>query len=224
MSRVDDGPRDPGAVATSAIIPAHNEAPTLAAVVTAARRTPCVDEVIVVDDGSHDATAAVGRWAGADRVVRLGRNRGKGAAVQAGADAAAGHCLVLLDADLLGLRSSHLVSLAEPVRGGMADMTVGFFMGGRTSTDLAQALAPWLSGQRAVRRAVLEAVGDLAETSFALETALDRWCRRDGSRVRPVGLPGLSHRWKEEKLGVLAGLLARVRMYWEILRYRSRSV
>lgn len=210
-------------VTTSAIIPAFNEAPTLGAVVAATRRAACVNEVVVVDDGSTDDTAEVGRRSGAHRVIRLGRNKGKGAAVQVGAEAAGGDCLLLLDGDLLGLRCSHVASLTEPVQGGAADMTVGYFVNGRVSTDLAQALTPWLSGQRAVTRTVLEDAGDLDGTSFALETALNRWCRRDGVRVRRVGLPGLSHRWKEEKLGAVAGAMARARMYWEILRYRSRS-
>ena len=57
-------------------------------------------EVVVVDDGSPDDTAAVAEAAGADRVVRLDRNQGKGAAVRAGVAVASGRTVVFTDADL----------------------------------------------------------------------------------------------------------------------------
>jgi glycosyltransferase involved in cell wall biosynthesis len=63
-----------------AVIPAHDEAPRIAAVVEAAR---AFLRVIVVDDGSSDATADVARAAGAE-VVERHPNQGKGAALRAG--------------------------------------------------------------------------------------------------------------------------------------------
>ncbi len=82
-----------------ALIPAFNEAQRVGAVVTQARAH--VAEVVVVDDGSADATSAVARAAGAT-VLAHSQNRGKGAAIvtaldyfrQSGAEAA-----ILLDAD-----------------------------------------------------------------------------------------------------------------------------
>ena len=56
--------------------------------------------MIVVDDGSEDATAARAGAAGADRVIVFDRNRGKGAAVRAGMLAATGDAVVFTDADL----------------------------------------------------------------------------------------------------------------------------
>jgi glycosyltransferase involved in cell wall biosynthesis len=83
----------------SVILPAHDEAATIAAVVEAcARSSPEVREVVVVDDGSTDETGAIARSAGA-RVVELPDNRGKGHALRAGVDAAEGDVLVFLDAD-----------------------------------------------------------------------------------------------------------------------------
>ncbi|MEZ5371480.1 MAG: glycosyltransferase [Microthrixaceae bacterium] len=57
-------------------------------------------EVIVADDGSLDDTSRRAAEAGADRVVTLPENRGKGAAVKAGMLAASGSTRVFLDADL----------------------------------------------------------------------------------------------------------------------------
>jgi glycosyltransferase involved in cell wall biosynthesis len=67
----------------SLIIPAHNEARTLSAVVAGA--LPLVQRVLVVDDGSDDGTAAVARDAGAE-VLSHSRRLGKGAALRSGLD------------------------------------------------------------------------------------------------------------------------------------------
>ena len=66
-----------------ALVPAYERADSVAATVVALRALERVDEVVVVDDGSRDATADVARDAGA-RVVQLGANVGKGGAVAAG--------------------------------------------------------------------------------------------------------------------------------------------
>jgi glycosyltransferase involved in cell wall biosynthesis len=82
-----------------AVIPAFQAAATLGAVVAGVRRR--IERVVVVDDGSTDATAAVALAAGAE-VERLERNGGKGVALRRGIDlalAAEPGALVLLDAD-----------------------------------------------------------------------------------------------------------------------------
>src|ERR1700686_847176 len=67
------------------VIPAWNEADRVQATVTAALGLPAVAVVIVVDDGSKDGTAGAARSAGAV-VTRHARNRGKGAALETGAE------------------------------------------------------------------------------------------------------------------------------------------
>jgi glycosyltransferase involved in cell wall biosynthesis len=66
------------------VIPAYNEADRVGATVAAARALPGVGVVVVVDDGSRDATAAVAREAGA-RTLRYARNHGKSMAMMVGA-------------------------------------------------------------------------------------------------------------------------------------------
>jgi len=87
-------------MSVSVVIPAYQAADSIGATVRAAHSVPGVTEVIVVDDGSRDGTAEAAAEAGADRVIVLPRNRGKGAALAAGSQAAARERLLFLDADL----------------------------------------------------------------------------------------------------------------------------
>src|ERR687891_740135 len=66
-----------------AIVPAYNEAERLEKTIAALWTIPQIRNVLVVDDGSTDDTAAVAFRAGAE-CISLGRNRGKGAALNAG--------------------------------------------------------------------------------------------------------------------------------------------
>jgi glycosyltransferase involved in cell wall biosynthesis len=80
-------------------------------------------EIVVVDDGSSDATAEIARAAGADRVVVQPENHGKGAAVRAGMAVARGRTLAFTDADL-AYAPAQLLTLVLAVEDGW-DVVVG---------------------------------------------------------------------------------------------------
>jgi len=197
------------------IVPAYNEASTVAAVIKVALAAG-LGSVLVVDDGSTDGTADAAQQAGAG-VVRLGVNRGKGGALQAGALAADADVVVLLDADLVGLTPKHVRDLAGPVIAGEVDMTRGIFSGGRWRTSMAQRVTPQLSGQRALRRRALLDVPGLGTSRYGVEVAITRHAIRDNWRFVDVPMPGVSQVMKEEKRGFLRGLVVRARMYGNIL-------
>ena len=83
---------------TSVIIPAFNEADSIADVVSALAASAVWHQLIVVDDGSEDDTAERARAAGAT-VVRHPYNKGNGAAVKSGVRAATGEFVLIIDAD-----------------------------------------------------------------------------------------------------------------------------
>ena len=117
------------AVRLSVVVPAYREAGRIGATVAALRAAlaPVHEEggaeIVVVDDGSDDGTAAAGRAAGADMVVEFPVNRGKGAAVRAGMRAASGAVVAFTDADL-SYPPHQLLALLEEVEQG-ADAAVG---------------------------------------------------------------------------------------------------
>src|SRR5918993_4444499 len=82
----------------SVILPAKNEAEGLQRTLPALRAQLPDAEVIVVDDGSTDATAAVAADHGA-RVLSAPYSMGNGAAIKRGARAASGDIIVFMDAD-----------------------------------------------------------------------------------------------------------------------------
>jgi glycosyltransferase involved in cell wall biosynthesis len=90
--------QETNSVALSIVIPAKNEAAAIADVVASARSEYPEAEIIVVDDGSTDATADLAETAGAT-VVRHPESLGNGAAVKSGARAAKGEILALMDGD-----------------------------------------------------------------------------------------------------------------------------
>jgi rSAM/selenodomain-associated transferase 1 len=119
---------------TSVVIPALNEEPVIGQVVTRLRECPAlqlagITDIVVVDNGSDDGTAAVARAAGA-RVVSEPR-RGYGRACLAGVLAATdAEVIVLMDGDGSDVPED-ILRVWEPVRAGVADLAMGSRTRGR---------------------------------------------------------------------------------------------
>jgi glycosyltransferase involved in cell wall biosynthesis len=205
----------------SLIIPAYNEAHNISRVLDVVTQMDDFQEIIVVDDGSVDRTHEVAARYPV-HVIRLERNQGKGAAIAAGVRAAKSPFLVLLDADLIGLTPEHIRRLTRPVMEGEAVMTMGLFARGRLATDLAQKISPSITGQRALRREVLEGLSRLEETRYGVDLMLTRHVKRLNLPVQHVWLDDVTQQMKEEKLGFSRGFAARLKMYWDILRVMVR--
>lgn len=211
----------------SVVIPAYNEADRIAATVTALHTIPEIEEILVVDDGSTDATAEKARRAGAT-VLLVPTNSGKGYALSVGMTGARGDLLLMLDADL-GESAGETGKLLTPLLNGSADMTIATFpvipgKGGGfgfvvrlarwgIARSTGQTMAAPLSGQRAFRRAVWDKLGGFAP-GFGAEVALtiDTLCA--GFRVVEVPTT-MTHRvtgrdWR--------AIRHRARQFWAVVR------
>ncbi|WP_332750961.1 glycosyltransferase family 2 protein [Hydrogenophaga sp.] len=136
----------------SVVMPAKNEAEGLQRTLPALRAQLPDAEVIVVDDGSTDATAAVAAEHGA-RVLSAPYSMGNGAAIKRGARAAGGDILVFMDAD--GQHDpAHIQQLLRQIEAGF-DMAVGARgAGGQANVGRGAAnavynrLASWMTGHK----------------------------------------------------------------------------
>jgi glycosyltransferase involved in cell wall biosynthesis len=109
-------------VKVSFLIPAYNEAATIGEVLERVAALGLDSQVVVVDDGSTDDTAAIAEAAGA--VVIRQPNRGKGAAIRAAIAAADGDIAVIQDADM-EYDPVDVPDLIEPIVRGVADVVYG---------------------------------------------------------------------------------------------------
>jgi dolichyl-phosphate beta-glucosyltransferase len=193
------------------VLPAFEEAGRVAASVERVRRE--LDdlqragdlEIVVVDDGSADATAAEAEAAGADQVVVNPTNLGKGGAVKAGIAVARGDSVAFTDVDL-AYAPAQLLRLLEAIESG-ADMAVGSRWlaasdnTGRVSAQRALAsrvfnitsrlaVGVWRDTQCGLKAFSRSAATDLFERvsldGFAFDVELFLAARGAGLRVREV--------------------------------------
>ncbi|MGD8626589.1 MAG: glycosyltransferase family 2 protein, partial [Anaerolineae bacterium] len=221
-----------------AVIPAYNEARFIGSVVLKARKH--VDHVIVVDDGSRDATVEIARAAGAE-VIRHGQNRGKGVALNSGLRRALIHnadVMIVLDGDGQHFPEEMPVVLA-PVLSGQADIVVGSrYLGDSRAVPRHRVLGHWAftsltniisgvrvtdsqSGFRAFSRRAVEAMR-FASSGFSVESEMQFLARERDLHL--VEVPITADYMEKPKrpvaahgLMVLNGLLRMVGQYRPLL-------
>ncbi len=210
-------------MSVSVIIPAYNEEKTIGNVLRSVKSIPLVDEIIVVNDSSTDDTSLIAKNYGVC-VIDMPENIGKGGAISAGLKICSSEIILLLDADLIGLKMNHIYDLLIPVINDDFDMTVGIFKHGRTVTDFAQKIAPRLSGQRALKKLMLEEIDDIDLIGYGLEASLTKLVKNKSYKVKEVYLKDLTHLTKEEKMGVMSGFSSRMKMYWDIMKVMKKNI
>lgn len=202
---------------TSVIIPAYNEEHTIAEVIKTVKKVPEIESIVVVSDGSTDRTVEIARSLKV-KVYEMKENIGKGGAMKRGFEKTDSEILLFLDADLIGLKCEHIYSLIDPIRKNIADMTIGIFSKGRLITDLSQFITPYISGQRAIRRKIIDVIPDLDLSKFGVEVAINKAVKKYDYRIQTIKLCNVTQRIKEEKYGLLEGTKKRLQMYLDIVK------
>lgn len=226
----------------SVVIPAYNEAlrlgPTLRRVVDYLRSEGRPFEVLVVDDGSTDATSEVAQEYAAEgvRLLRQEVNRGKGAVVKAGVLASQGREVLLLDADLSTpiedieklrphLAESPVVLGSRSVAGSDITEHQPFYreMMGRTFNLIIRLLG--VGGLNDTQCGFKLLAGDVARELFA-ELRIERFAydvelvwlaRKHGYEVVEVGV-----RWADSSSSKVNPVSDSLRMLWDVLAMRLR--
>ena len=111
----------------SVVIPVYNEEHNIREILRRVQATKLAKEIVVVDDGSQDGTREILKkmdGKGKIRVILHERNKGKGAAVVTGLNAAKGDVLLIQDADL-EYDPRDYPALLQPIHEGVADVVYG---------------------------------------------------------------------------------------------------
>ena len=201
-------------------MPAHDEAPRIAAVVEGAHRHL---PVVVVDDGSTDATADVAERAGAT-VIRQSPNQGKGAALRAGFTAAlarGAEAVITLDGDGQHDPVEIPAFLGTYARRSVAGERTELVIGARSfrrmppvrrvanwlgTVTLSAALGRWIadnqSGYRLVGRRLMRAMLASREDGFSFEVEMIAVCLREGWAIEWIPIRTI---YADERSHIRAG-------------------
>jgi glycosyltransferase involved in cell wall biosynthesis len=221
----------------SVLVPALNEERTLEAVIEAVLRSPVDLEVVLVDDGSTDATWEImSRRADGDRVraFRHERNQGKGGAVRTALREARGEVVIIQDADL-EYDPSEYQKLLAPIQTGRAEIVYGsrgfashtaysfwYVMGNKLVTLATNVLyncyiSDMETGYKVMPRAVALQLA-LEARGFELEPEITAKLLRSGHRIYEVPITYAARtRAEGKKLTMMDG----ARAFKTLVRYRT---
>jgi glycosyltransferase involved in cell wall biosynthesis len=220
-------------VKVSFLIPAYDEERTIGEVIERIQKLDLDSQIIVVDDGSTDETAAIAERLGV-QVIRQA-NRGKGAAIRAGIPLIEGDVAVIQDADM-EYDPVDVPELIEPIVRGSADVVFGSRLsGGRpqraylfwhllgnrflsllTNLLFNTTLSDMETGYKAFRSDVLRSL-DLREDGFGIEPEMTgKVCRL---KLRIYELP-ISYYGRTYEEGKKITWRDGFRAIWVLLRVR----
>jgi glycosyltransferase involved in cell wall biosynthesis len=174
-----------------------------------------VGKVWVVDDGSTDRTAEVAHDAGAHLIRSFGRGD-KALALATGVSASRAEALVFFDGDILDLTPAHFEALVEPVLTGDVQLSCGLVDYGPLRNPLFLRLPP-ITGLRALRRSVFEAIPREKLRGFQVEIMINEVIARGGLPSAIRVLSGIGHVSKVQKNGWRSGGISHARMTLELL-------
>lgn len=204
---------------TTCLIPCYNERKRIGQVLEVVTNIRSVTQVICIDDGSSDGTAAYIKehWPNV-QLEQLEQNQGKAAAIQRGLRAANNELILLMDADLQGLKQEEIEDAIDVFRQYTSiDMII-----------LRRINSPWfvrwyrsdvlLSGERLLLKSDLEQVLEQDVSRYQLEVAINRYMIKSHKQVRWMPCTAMNT-YKVDKWGVLGGSKREFMMYVEIVYY-----
>lgn len=202
------------------LVPAYNEAATIRELLERIDALGIDRQIIVVDDGSHDATAEVVRAYAAEHpgVLLLEKpNGGKGSALRHGIPHVDADVVVIQDADL-EYDPAEVPALIEPIEAGVADVVYGSRLsGGRaqraylfwhmvgnrflsllTGLLFNTTLSDMETGYKAFRTEILKSL-PLTEDAFGIEPEITGWICRRHLRIYEVPISYYGRTYAEGK-------------------------
>lgn len=199
----------------AAIVCAYNEQPRIGDVLRALLSAACINEVIVVDDGSNDGTADfVRREFPRVHVLRNEHNLGKAGSMDRGVAATTAAVIFFCDADLQNFQSIHAEQIINPVLKGECSMFIGVRNNSAQKIFIPFALN---SGERTIPRKFWEELPQFYKKGFRIEAGLNAFVRRYGARGIRYEIFPYRQTLKERKYGFWEGERQRWKMNGDVL-------
>jgi len=198
----------------SVVIPAYNEVKTIGSLTQVVLSWPVASQVIVINDGSTDATdGQVSRFGDSVDYIKFTHNKGQGAALAVGIVKAKYNIILCIDADVSSITHKDLDALIEPVVKNRADMAIGVL-----NYWKAGSIEPFndISGTRVfLRKNVINATPEIEASKYGVTVCLNGLHK--SLRVVSVRLPYTYVLGKFEKQSVPAAMQAYVKEASELL-------
>lgn len=199
------------------IIAAYNEEKKIANVLNVVSNYNLLNEVIVIDDGSKDNTARIVKKFKKIKLISYKKNKGKTSALLTGIKKARGNYIILLDADLTGLKKENIFDLIDPIIKNKADVSMSFREKAKFTNDILD-LFVLLSGERAFKKNEFEYNKFTNLPSYGFESVFNLIAIEKKFRIKFVPMPNVINTAKMEKIGFIKGLLGEIRMFSQVIK------
>ena len=205
------------------MIPFYNEEKRIGAVLSQVIKVKNLLEVIAVGDGSNDhGYELVKNKFPQVKLVSLTQNLGKTGAVKKGVDLAKGDYILLLDADLLGVKKEELEYLVGII---FQRPSIDMIILKRTHTPLGSRLVRSdliFSGERILKKVDLEKILSFPITKYQLEIATNKYMK-DKNKFVYWYQCSTKNTPKAEKIGFLRGYYDELKMKVNVISYDWQS-
>lgn len=167
----------------SAIVPVFNEEKTVAGVIKVLLKSPLIDEVICINDGSTDKTLMVLEdYKDKIQLINFNENKGKSYALVEGIKKAKGEIVTFFDADLTNLSDGHIKTLLEPILENKYRAVLGHPSNGWVPDVFSN-----LTGERVYyRKDLVPHLEKMAKTKFGVEIFLNNLFPEEETKKIPL--------------------------------------